>query len=89
MAQLDEILIMSVNPGFGGQTFIPSSLAKIAKAKQKIAAHPIKIAIDGGVNANNMALLAQQGADIFVMGSAIFNGQHYDENIQRFRQCLS
>lgn len=78
MDKLDMILLMSVNPGFAGQSFIPSTLAKLAEARARIDAHvarggqPIWLEVDGGVKADNIGLIAQAGADTFVAGSAVF-----------------
>lgn len=69
----DLILIMSVNPGFGGQKFIPSSLAKLQKVRQLVADRPIFIEIDGGVTPQNAAEIRQAGAQVLVAGSAVFN----------------
>lgn len=89
--KIDLILIMSVNPGFGGQSFIPASLAKITKARKLIdqASHPIRLAVDGGINTNNIAEVASAGADMFISGSAIFNSPDYAGTIQAMRQQLS
>jgi ribulose-phosphate 3-epimerase len=77
--KLDLILIMGVNPGFGGQVFIPSTLKKIAQARQIINAsgRDIRLQVDGGVNRNNIHDLAAAGADTFVAGNAIFNTTDY------------
>jgi len=75
LPELDLVLLMSVNPGFGGQAFIPSALGKLRAARQKIDAtgKPIRLEIDGGVKADNIREIAAAGADTFVAGSAIFN----------------
>jgi len=75
LPELDLVLLMSVNPGFGGQAFIPSALEKLRAARQKIDAtgKPIRLEIDGGVKADNIREIAAAGADTFVAGSAIFN----------------
>ncbi|HBD24035.1 MAG TPA: ribulose-phosphate 3-epimerase, partial [Oceanospirillaceae bacterium] len=75
MDKLDMILIMSVNPGFGGQKFIPSTLDKLQQVRQRIDASglDIRLEVDGGVGIDNIASIAQAGADTFVAGSAIFN----------------
>jgi ribulose-phosphate 3-epimerase len=75
MDKVDMILIMSVNPGFGGQSFIPSTLDKLRQVRQRIDAsgRDIRLEVDGGVNVNNIAEIAAAGADMFVAGSAIFN----------------
>ncbi|KZZ47211.1 ribulose-phosphate 3-epimerase, partial [Oleiphilus sp. HI0085] len=77
--QLDMVLLMSVNPGFGGQKFIPGTLDKLRQARKLIndSGKDIRLEIDGGVNINNIAEIAQAGADTFVAGSAIFNTDDY------------
>ncbi len=84
--KLDLILVMSVNPGFGGQAFIPSALEKIRKIKDKIGDRPIEIQVDGGVKPDNAAALAQAGATVFVAGSAVFGGP-YAERIMALRDA--
>jgi len=86
--KLDEILIMSVNPGFAGQHFIPASLEKIKKARKILPSH-IKIAIDGGVKLDNIGQIARAGAEIFIIGSAIFNTNNYEKTLSEFREKLS
>jgi ribulose-phosphate 3-epimerase len=82
MDRLDLILIMSVNPGFGGQSFIPEALEKLAQARKRIDAHaarggqPIYLEVDGGVKADNIRAIAEAGCDTFVAGSAIFNARN-------------
>ncbi|MCM2335547.1 MAG: ribulose-phosphate 3-epimerase [Pseudomonas sp.] len=73
--ELDLVLLMSVNPGFGGQGFIPSALEKLRRVRERIdrSGRPIRLEIDGGVKADNIAQIAAAGADTFVAGSAIFN----------------
>jgi ribulose-phosphate 3-epimerase len=87
---LDEILIMSVNPGFAGQQFIPESLEKIKQAKAIIHKNkqPILIGIDGGIKLDNISEVAKAGANIFVAGSAIFNTKNYKTTLQAFRKKL-
>ena len=81
MDRLDLILIMSVNPGFGGQSFIPQALAKLADARKRVSAHtarggqPIFLEVDGGVKADNIRAIAEAGCDTFVAGSAIFGAR--------------
>lgn len=89
--KLDYVLLMSVNPGFGGQSFISSSLEKIAQVRQRIAAsgRNIRIEIDGGVKVDNIRAIAEAGADIFVAGSAIFNQQDYAKVIAQMREQLA
>ncbi len=88
--KLDLILVMSVNPGFGGQTFIPSALDKIAGIRSLIDARhsPIHLAVDGGVKVENIGHIAQAGADMFIAGSAIFNQPDYADVIATMRKQL-
>jgi len=83
MDKLDMVLLMSVNPGFGGQSFIPSALPKLAEARRLIDASglPIRLEIDGGVKIDNIREIAAAGADTFVAGSAIFNARDYAATI--------
>jgi len=85
--KVDMVLLMSVNPGFGGQSFIPSALAKLAEARQIIDAsgYPIRLEIDGGVKIDNIRDIAAAGADTFVAGSAIFNSKDYAATIAAMR----
>ena len=95
MDKVDLILIMSVNPGFGGQKFIPSALAKLAEAKKRIAAEvartgrEIWLEVDGGVKTDNIAEIARAGADTFVAGSAIFEQADYLATINAMRAELA
>jgi len=91
MDKLDMILLMSVNPGFGGQTFIPSTLDKLRQVRQRIDASglPIRLEIDGGVGIGNIAEIARAGADTFVAGSAIFNTDDYEATILQMRAELA
>ena len=88
---VDLVLIMSVNPGFGGQAFIPSSLNKVANARELIDASgaDIRLEIDGGIKADNIADAARAGADTFVAGSAIFSSEDYAQTIAAMRAALS
>jgi ribulose-phosphate 3-epimerase len=86
--KLDFILIMSVNPGYAGQAFIPESLKKIQQLRTMLAGRTMSIAIDGGVNLDNIQAIAKAGADTFVAGSAIFSKPPYVEIIKQFRQKL-
>ncbi len=88
--QLDRVLIMSVNPGFGGQSFISSSLHKAEQLRRKIDALnlPIRLEIDGGVKVDNIAEIAAAGIDTFVAGSAIFNSQDYHATIKAMHAKL-
>lgn len=91
MDKLDLILIMSVNPGFGGQSFIPEALTKISAVRQLIAAsgRDILLEVDGGVKVENIAAVAQAGADTFVAGSAIFGKPDYKAVIDSMRHQLA
>ncbi len=88
---VDMVLVMSVNPGFGGQKFIPTSVAKVAEVRRMIGDRPIHIQVDGGVDPNTVGPLAAAGADSFVAGSAVFRGGSvdnpapYGENIRAIR----
>lgn len=90
MDKIDIILIMSVNPGFGGQSFIPQALKKIAQARKIIdeSGRDIMLEVDGGVNVSNIADIARAGADTFVSGSAIFGKPDYRVVIDAMRQQL-
>ena len=85
---LDLILVMSVNPGFGGQSFISSQLDKIAKIKAMIGSRPIDIQVDGGVNPKTIKSVVDAGANVVVAGSAVFGGD-YASNIQAIRDNAS
>ncbi|MEW6983526.1 ribulose-phosphate 3-epimerase [Colwelliaceae bacterium 6471] len=91
MDKLDVILLMSVNPGFGGQSFIPSTLDKLRLVKEKIKAsgRDIRLEIDGGVKVDNIAEIAAAGADMFVAGSAIFSQPDYKAVIDEMRTQLA
>ena len=90
MDKLDMILLMSVNPGFGGQSFIPETLNKTRLVRQLIEAsgRDIRLEIDGGVKINNIREIMQAGADTFVAGSAIFNTEDYKTTIDAMREQL-
>lgn len=83
--KLDLVLVMSVNPGFGGQSFIESSLQKIARIKEMIAGREISIEVDGGINPMTGAEAVSAGADILVAGTAVFAGGDYTRNISALR----
>ena len=85
--RIDLVLLMSVNPGFGGQSFIPSALDKVADLRAMIGERPIRIEVDGGVNPENAPKLVAAGADVLVAGSAVFQGgpDHYADNIAALR----
>ena len=90
LEELDLVLLMSVNPGFGGQAFIPSTLDKLRRVRQRIDAcgKPIRLEVDGGVKADNIAAIAAAGADTFVAGSAVFNAPDYSAVISRMRAAI-
>jgi ribulose-phosphate 3-epimerase len=89
--KVDLVLIMSVNPGFGGQQFIPAVLPKIAEARKRIAAagREIWLEVDGGIKVENIAGVARAGADTFVAGSAIFGSKDYAATIREMRRALA
>jgi ribulose-phosphate 3-epimerase len=89
--KLHHILLMSVNPGFGGQSFIPQTLDKLQKVKRLVqdSGKDIRIEIDGGVKVDNIRAIAEAGADIFVAGSAIFNQADYHQVISQMRDELA
>jgi len=91
MDKIDIILLMSVNPGFGGQSFIPQALNKLRQARTLIDAsnYDIRIEIDGGVKIDNIREIAEAGADTFVAGSAIFGSDDYAATIEAMRAELS
>ncbi|MDO6620039.1 MULTISPECIES: ribulose-phosphate 3-epimerase [unclassified Shewanella] len=91
MDKLDVILLMSVNPGFGGQSFIPSTLAKLKQVRDIIDAsgYDIRLEVDGGVKVDNIAEIAAAGADMFVAGSAIFNQPDYKVVVDQMRDELA
>ena len=96
MDKVDLVLLMSVNPGFGGQSFIPGALDKLREARTLIdayvAKHPgreIRLEIDGGVKADNIGAIAAAGADTFVAGSAIFGAKDYAATIRAMREAIA
>ncbi len=91
MDKVDMVLLMSVNPGFGGQAFIPATLDKLREARELIDASglDIRLEVDGGVGPNNIAAVAAAGADTFVAGSAIFNQPDYKTAIDQMRSELA
>jgi ribulose-phosphate 3-epimerase len=92
---LDLVLLMSVNPGFGGQSFIPSTLSKIAQVRSRLDRHQeetgrhIRLEVDGGIKVDNIAKVAKAGADTFVAGSAIFGKENYADVIKAMRAELA
>ena len=91
MDKLDVILLMSVNPGFGGQSFIPATLNKLSQVRKLIdeSGFDIRLEVDGGVNINNIGEIAVAGADMFVSGSAIFNTDNYAQTIADMREQIA
>jgi ribulose-phosphate 3-epimerase len=92
--QIDLVLLMSVNPGFGGQSFIPSTLTKIEQVRkmldgyQETSGRSIRLEVDGGIKIDNIASVAKAGADTFVAGSAIFSKPNYGEVIAAMRKAI-
>jgi ribulose-phosphate 3-epimerase len=84
---VDLILVMSVNPGFGGQAFIPAALEKISDLRAMAGGRPIDIEVDGGITADNARKVVQAGANVLVAGSAVFKGGNYKANIAAIRQA--
>jgi len=91
LGSIDLVLLMSVNPGFGGQKFIPSALAKLAEARRRIEAsgREVRLEIDGGVKVDNIGAIARAGADTFVAGSAIFGSPDYAATILQMRREIA
>ncbi len=89
--KVDMVLLMSVNPGFGGQSFIPSTLPKIAQARAIIdrSGRDIRLEVDGGIKVDNIGAVAAAGADTFVAGSAIFNAKDYAATIAAMRERIA
>src|SRR5690606_21860933 len=90
IGDIDLLLVMSVNPGFGGQTFIPESLTKLKQARALIGGRPIDLEVDGGINAETAPLVVQAGADVLVAGNAIFAGNDastYQPRIKAIRDA--
>jgi ribulose-phosphate 3-epimerase len=86
---VDLVLVMSVNPGFGGQAFIPAALDKIAQVRALVGARPIDIEVDGGVTPENAARVVAAGANVLVAGSAVFKGGNYKANIDAIRAAAA
>ena len=91
LEKLDLVLLMSVNPGFGGQAFIPSALTKLAEVRRRIDAsgRAVRLEIDGGVKVDHIGAIAAAGADTFVAGSAIFGSKDYPATIAAMRRALA
>lgn len=89
--KVDLVLLMSVNPGFGGQKFIQNTLSKIKEARTWIEKHSptVRLEVDGGITLDNVKAIHDAGADTFVAGSAIFNAENYPKTIEAFRKALS
>jgi ribulose-phosphate 3-epimerase len=83
--KIDLVLVMTVNPGFGGQAFIPAQLDKIGAIRKMIGARPVHLEVDGGINAATVSSVAEAGADVIVAGAGIFKGGTYAENIAAIR----
>ena len=83
--RLDLVLVMTVNPGFGGQAFIPAMVEKVRRVRAMIAGRPIRLEVDGGINAETAPAIAAAGADVLVAGSAAFAGRRLAENIAAIR----
>ncbi len=89
MHMIDAVLVMTVNPGFGGQEFLPETLPKIRALRQMVDGRKIDVAVDGGVNAETVGQVVEAGANMLVVGSAIFGGSHsVGENIAALRRAL-
>jgi ribulose-phosphate 3-epimerase len=86
--KLDLILVMSVNPGFGGQSFIPAQLEKIRRIRKMIGDRPIELEVDGGVNVDTIASVVEAGANVLVAGSAVFKGDDYAKTIGALRAAI-
>jgi ribulose-phosphate 3-epimerase len=84
--KVDLILVMTVNPGFGGQAFIPSQIDKIRAIRKMIGSRPIHLEVDGGINASTVGLVAEAGANAIVAGSGVFKGGSYADNIAAIRK---
>jgi ribulose-phosphate 3-epimerase len=86
---IDLILVMSVNPGFGGQQYIPSQTDKIRAARALIGKRAIELEVDGGIKPDNVKMVAEAGADVVVAGSAVFSGTDYVKTIQALRTAAA
>ena len=91
LEKIDVVLIMSVNPGFGGQKFIPSALRKIAEVRRRIdeSGRDVRLEVDGGVKVDNIKAIAEAGADTFVAGSAIFGSKDYAATIRQMHEHIA
>jgi ribulose-phosphate 3-epimerase len=90
LEEIDLVLLMSVNPGFGGQTFIPATLKKIERLKKMVHknGYPLEIEVDGGIKISNIQEVARAGADIFVLGTGIFKTKDYGETVEKLKQAI-
>ena len=86
---VDLILVMTVNPGFGGQNFLPSQLSKITQVREMIGSRAIDLEVDGGINPSTAKQVVEAGANVLVAGSSIFNGPNYGDRITELRQSAS
>lgn len=89
LSHTDMVLVMSVNPGFGGQKFIPEAIDKVREVKALIGDRDIDIEVDGGISAGNAHLVVEAGANVLVAGSAIFNAHSAKEEIEKMKSCVS
>jgi ribulose-phosphate 3-epimerase len=89
--EVDYVLVMSVHPGFGGQSLIPSTLKKVAQLRRMVDRdYPsVEIEVDGGIKVENIAEVAEAGADIFVLGTGIFKTKNYEETIRKLRRAIN
>ncbi len=87
--KVDLVLIMTVNPGFGGQSFLPSQLEKIRRVRSMIGDRPIELEVDGGINADTAAAVVAAGADVLVAGSAVFRTADYRANIEALHKAIA
>ena len=86
---VDLVLVMTVNPGFGGQAFIPAMARKIAAIREMIGGHDIRLEVDGGINAETITAVTAAGSDTIVAGSGVFSGGNYARNISRMRDAAA
>jgi ribulose-phosphate 3-epimerase len=91
LEDIDLVLIMSVNPGFGGQSFIPSTMKKVERLRKIVDqnGYPLEVEVDGGVKVGNIRQVSMAGADIFVVGTGIFKTENYEETIKRLREEIA
>jgi len=88
LPDVDLILLMTVNPGFGGQSFIPQMMDKIKACREMIGNRPIELEVDGGIKLDNIGEIAKAGADVFVSGSGIFGRPPYNNTMKEMKSCL-